>query len=234
MELYAVKYGENFKYASYKTVYRNDNCTGLVPDFVFLNYIAKVGNKVILFDTGFRNGETAKRNETTLYNVEEEIHALTGGKTDTVFITHAHFDHVENLDLYPTAELILSQGTWNEMEKSYPDLTRIWAGSEKLHTVNSEFSYQDLLKFSVINGHMNGSSVIVIDYQNKKYLIAGDEAYLCDNFIQNIPISMTFDAKKNADFIAMIHQKDIVPLTCHDGSIMKSYPKISEHIVRII
>ncbi len=102
-----------------------------------------------------------------------------------------------------------------------------------MHLVDKELVYQDLFRFTVINGHMNGSSVIYIDEKDTKYVLAGDEAYLGDNFSRNIPNGMTFDLKKNAAFIESIHRQKIIPLPYHDAAIMTRYPKVSEHIVRI-
>jgi len=73
MELYAVHYANEFKYAEYRTIYHNDERTSLVPGVAFLYYVAKLGKQVVLFDTGFRSRGTAKGFGTHLLDVEEEV-----------------------------------------------------------------------------------------------------------------------------------------------------------------
>lgn len=47
MELYAIRYAENFKYATYGTIFRGaENADEKVPGFIFLYYLAKHNGKV--------------------------------------------------------------------------------------------------------------------------------------------------------------------------------------------
>jgi hypothetical protein len=58
MELYAVHYANEFKYADYRTIYHNDERTELIPGFVFLYYVAvlmsRSGGLSLLFSTSGR------------------------------------------------------------------------------------------------------------------------------------------------------------------------------------
>lgn len=234
MELYAVHYANEFKYANYRTIYHKDERTELVPGFVFLYYIAKIGELVILFDTGFRSEETAKGYDTHLLDVKEEVLALTDGRADIIFITHEHFDHVENLDLYQGADIIVAKDAWEELQKSYPLITDQLMLTSKIQIVEDEFEVQGSFCFKVIGGHTKGSSVIYFNEGGEKFVISGDETYLLDNFERQIPNGVVYSLEKNRNFIKQVHKEGMIPLPSHDMSIIERYPRVSEHIVRII
>lgn len=234
MELYAVHFANEFKYADYRTIYHKDERTALVPGFVFLYYIAKLGERVILFDTGFRSDETAKGYGTHLLDVQEEVLALTEGRADMIFLTHEHFDHVENLDLYPGAEIIVAQAAWENMLQTYPEITRQLLQTAKVQLVADEFEVHDTFRFKVIGGHTKGSAVIYFAQGKERFVISGDETYKLDNFERQIPNGNVHSLEKNQVFIEQIHAEGIIPLPSHDVAVMDKYPRISEHIVRII
>jgi glyoxylase-like metal-dependent hydrolase (beta-lactamase superfamily II) len=234
MELYAVHYASEFKYADYRTIYHNDERTVLVPGFVFLYYVAKIGEQVVLFDTGFRSEETAKGFGTHLLDVKEEVLALTGGRADIIFITHEHFDHVENLELYQGADIIVAKDAWEEMQKAYPKVTNQIMLTSKIQIVEDAFEVQGSFCFKVIGGHTKGSSVIYFNEGEEKFVISGDETYLLDNFERQIPNGNVYSLEKNWEFIKQVYNEGIIPLPSHDVSVIEKYPRISEHIVRII
>jgi glyoxylase-like metal-dependent hydrolase (beta-lactamase superfamily II) len=234
MELYAVHYANEFKYADYRTIYHNDKRTELVPGFVFLYYVAKIGELVILFDTGFRSEETAKGFGTHLIDVEKEVLALTGGRADIIFITHEHFDHVENLELYQGADIIVAIYAWEEIQKTYPKVASQLMLTSKIQIVEDVFEVKGKFCFKVIGGHTKGSSVIYFNEGEEKFVISGDETYLLDNFERQIPNGNVYSLEKNWEFIRQVYSEGIIALPSHDGTIIEKYPRISEHIIRII
>ena len=234
MEIYAVHFASGFKYADYRTIYHNDERTMLVPGFVFMYYVAKIGEHVVLFDTGFRSEETAKGYGTHLLDVREEVLALTGGRADRIFITHEHFDHVENLDLHQGADIIVAKDAWEEIQRAYPMITSQLIQASTIQIVEDEFEVQGLFRFKVIGGHTKGSSVIYFTEGAKKFVISGDETYLLDNFEKQIPNGNVYNLEKNQAFIKHVRDEGIIPLPSHDASVLEKYPKVSEHIVRIM
>ncbi|MDP4090688.1 MAG: hypothetical protein Q8930_15660 [Bacillota bacterium] len=78
------------------------------------------------------------------------------------------------------------------------------------------------------------SSVIYFEEDNKSYVIAGDECYSCDGIFYNVPNDYSADYRKNAEFIADAHNRNLIPLPYHDNKIILNYHRISENISRII
>jgi glyoxylase-like metal-dependent hydrolase (beta-lactamase superfamily II) len=237
MELYAIRYAENFAYANYGTVYKGvKNASEKVPGFIFLYYLAKYKDKVILFDTGFRDDEDAKRMGIDLIDVKEELKLILDDpmSIDTIFITHYHFDHINNLDLYQNPVVIISKPEYEiAMDKS-PASVRKRLNSDNIVLVEDEYLYDDKFRFKVIGGHTPGSSVIYFEEDKKHYVIAGDECYACDNILKNIPNGNCTDYQRNEQFVSDAHQKGLIPLPYHDNKVMTDYKLISDNIARII
>lgn len=235
MELYAVRYGIDFKYASFNTIFRNDERRDIAPGFVFLIYIAKYKDNLILFDTGFRDKKRAESFGVDLIPVDEEMKAITGPKKiDTLFITHTHFDHTDNLDLYPDSEIILSQAEYDIALSQYNGSIAEILKSDKVHIVQDEYLYNNKFLFKVIGGHTIGSSVIYFEEKGREYVIAGDECYFIKNVRKNIPNGNVYDSKSNEDFIRDAHDRKLIVLPFHDNTIFDEYEYVSDNIVRIL
>lgn len=235
MELYAVKYGVDFKYATYRTIYRGNPSDEIVPGFIFLYYIAKYKDKVILFDTGFRGEEDAENYGVNFIEVEEELKQIFGDvKVDVIFITHTHFDHTDNLDLYPDTEIVISKPEFDEAMSRYSESIRSILSSDKVHIIQEEYLYEEKFLFKVIGGHTLGSSVIYFNDEEKQYVIAGDEVYFIDNVKNNIPNGNVCDCVKNENFIMDAHKRNLITLPYHDNKVMENYIPVTKNIVKII
>lgn len=236
MELYAVKYAEHFKPGTYQCVYRGHRSEELVPGFVFLYFILKVDHKIILIDTGFRNKKIAEYYKIDLIDVQDEVNRLLGDnyKADVIFITHSHFDHSDNLDLYPESEIVIAKAEYDIALEKYKGAVKKVLLSHKLHFVEDEYLYQGKFLFRVIGGHSPGSSVIYFEEEGRHYVLTGDECYSCDNIIKNIPSGVYFNGVNNIEFIADAHNRSLIPLTFHDDKLFEIYEPVSRHIVRII
>ncbi len=234
MELYAVKVGESMFSLNY--IYRDTNHSEEQVKIAWSYYIAKHNHKTIFIDTGFRDENVAKQWGITFTDVENEIGSIIGNRSlvDTVMITHNHFDHIDNLDLFDTPEIIISKIDYDlTLKQCSPSI------KEKLlqcHVVavENEYVYNDLFRFKVIGGHSEGSSVIYFETNNHNYIITGDECYSCDNMISNRPIGVFSSTENNERFINDIHQSGLIPLPFHDLNLFEQYPAISKNIVRIL
>lgn len=234
MELYAIKYGESvFKM---KSIYQDMASSEEFTEFLWLYYLAKYNDKVLLFDTGFRNEQDAANWGVKLINVENEIKKLINGpdSVDVVFITHSHFDHIDNLDLYEKASIVIAEKEYeNAVKKGLPSINkRLELGN--VIKVNDEYVYDEKFCFKVIGGHTAGSSVIYFNEGSNSYVITGDECYACDNMLSVRPLGSCVDSRKNMMFLENGHQKALIPLPYHDVRIFEIYERISENIVRIL
>ncbi len=237
MKLYAIRYAKNFKYGLYGAVYRNaENPGQMLENFPFFYYIAELEGKYILIDTGFRDEQLASDKEVTLLSIEKEIEHVFGEMPpiSKVILTHSHWDHVNNLDLYQGVPVVMAKQTYSILMGQGEEAIKQTLQNTDISFVEDCAWIDDKFHFQIIGGHTTDSSVIYFEEAGKKYVITGDECYLCDNAKRNIPIGVCEDEKKNEEFVDKIHQEKWIPLPFHDEEVMEKYHKLSENIVQVI
>lgn len=236
MKLYAVRYGKNFIYGTEGTVFREAvNANKCIEDFAFFYYLFEIKGKYFMVDTGFRDVSLAAEMGVDLLAVEAELEKLFGGELsiDTIIITHSHWDHINNLDLYSPARIIMSKAASRiALEEGTDEIKRILQ-ERAVTLVEDRILIDDLFLFQVIGGHTPDSSVLFFEEEGKKYVITGDECYVRDNVYKNIPIGISTDPDKNEEFVRFCHEKKYIPLPFHDRGILDKYERISENVVRI-
>ncbi len=237
MKLYVIRYAKGFKYGTYGAVYRDaERPNQMLEDFLFLYYLAEIDGKYILIDTGFRDEKLASDKGVTLLSIEKEIEQVFGEMLhiSKVILTHSHWDHVNNLDLYQGVPVVMAKETYSILMRQGEDAIKQTLQNASLSLVEDSMWIDNKFHFQVIGGHTTDSSVIYFEEAGKKYVITGDECYLCDNAIRNIPSGVCADAHKNEEFIAKIHHEKWIPLPFHDKEIMDKYHKLSENITQVI
>lgn len=100
---------------------------------------------------------------------------------DTVILTHAHSDHVENLDLYKKAKVLVHKGGKMDIPRATvieDEELEICPGVRMVHTP----------------GHCTEECSVFVD-ADRRYVIAGDTIPLEDNFRKNVPPALNTDAR---------------------------------------
>lgn len=238
MKLYGIRFAKGFKYGTKETVFftQKGNC-GLVPDFSFFYYLAEFDEKYFLIDTGFREEQLAEEMGVTLLPADIETRHVFGSipYIDTIFLTHSHWDHINNIDLYPNARLVMSKQTY-ELAISEGNASvkkRLQETKSPIFLADGQQFFYDAFHFNVIGGHTPDSSVLSFHIGNDTYCITGDECYLCENMERNIPIGISSCREKNAAFIQKAYTEGWIPLPLHDPDILNKYDRLTENIVRI-
>lgn len=239
MKLYGIQFAKNFQYGTKETVFRTQKGNReIIPDFAFFYYLAEWNGKYFLIDTGFRDQRLAAEMGVDLLRIEQEIRQVFGvfPEIDAIFLTHSHWDHIGNIDLYPYARLILSRQAYAQAvaEGSAPVQKRLQDTDAPISLVEDTECFYDLFRFEVIGGHTPDSAVIYFNHDSDVYCVTGDECYVCDNMVYNIPIGISFCGEKNEKFIQETHSRGVIPLPFHDAAILERYDRLTENIVRIL
>ena len=98
---------------------------------------------------------------------------------DTVILTHAHRDHVENLRFYKNAKVYIHSGASEEI----PGATVI---------DEDEFRVCDGVTIVHTPGHCPEECSVFVE-ADRRYVIAGDTIPLEDNFRKNVPPAISSD-----------------------------------------
>ncbi|MCK5749876.1 MAG: MBL fold metallo-hydrolase, partial [Oricola sp.] len=99
----------------------------------------------------------------------------------TVFLTHLHFDHAHNIDLFPEARFIVSSREWDYAANPHPkDILMPWRIHEQLEQANldlidGEGEIEPGLSYFPAPGHTPGCYALTfVEPGGKRVVVAGD------------------------------------------------------------
>ncbi len=107
-------------------------------------------------------------------------HGMTPGDIRAVFLSHLHFDHCNNIDLFPDARVFVSRREWDYARSPHEKDPFIpWLIHEQLakHTVeflDGEGRIGDGVRYFPAPGHTPGCYALELDTDKGLVVLAGD------------------------------------------------------------
>lgn len=126
---------------------------------------------------------------------------------DTVILTHSHFDHIGNNDMFKNAEFIM-----HSAENGKIDDVRLIDGDEQVAPG---------IKIVHTPGHTRGSISVFVD-SDQKYVVAGDAIPKFGNYERMIPPAINFDEELALESIKRITKYADVIIPGHDPPFLVS------------
>ena len=150
--------------------------------------LLKDGNENILFDTGSYG----------VRNVIKDL--LKKEKIDKLFISHLHFDHCSNLDLFRNSKIYINKKELkNLFENSedcdlYKPLLKI-INEYDVNTFKDEINISNNIKTVLTYGHTVGHSSLEFKQGKRRILVAGDAIKSLNDYLN----SKEYGNTKNPD-----------------------------------
>ena len=140
--------------------------------------LLKDGNENILFNTGS-------------YGVRNVIiDLLKKEKIDKLFISHLHFDHCSNLDLFKNSKIYISEKELKNLFENnvdsdlYKPLLRI-IDEYDINTFNDEINISNNVKAVLTYGHTIGHSSLEFKQGKRRVLVAGDAIKSLNDYLNS-------------------------------------------------
>ncbi len=246
--IHAVKYAHHPRTGAANFVDAGDLHDTPMPLDYFV-WVAISKSHTFVIDTGF-NAETAKARGRQLLRCPAEGLKLVGvdaAKVQDVIITHLHYDHVGNFELFPGARFHLQDremafATGRHMAQpffshafSVDDVVgmvrQVYGGRVKFHDGDAELAPG----FSVhhIGGHTDGLQSVRVWTERGWVVLASDASHLYANMERRSPFPIVFNAGDMLDGFRKLNEladgpDHVVP--GHDPLVMDRYPASSPEL----
>lgn len=201
-----VKYGTRQTVRS--DVYLNYHLYGEPDAPIGMDYffwLIRNTDRTIVVDTGFSAAGGSRRNRTTLVEPAAAFDALEVDRATgpPVVVTHAHYDHIGNLDLFPASPLILAAAEYTFWTGPYADRTLLHHSVEDTELAHLRRaaqegrvqSFEDDVELAPgvrvirVGGHTPGQSVVTVDTSAGTVLLASDAVHYYEEYERSMPFT---------------------------------------------
>jgi glyoxylase-like metal-dependent hydrolase (beta-lactamase superfamily II) len=240
-EVYAIKYAHHDRTASENFI-GGDPHDGPMP----LDYYvwAIVGeDRTFIVDTGFGEDAARKRGRQIIHPPAEGLKAigLEPDLIEDVIVTHMHYDHAGNHQLFPNAryhiqdrEMAYCTGRCMchaalnapfEAEDVAVMVHRVFEGRVTFHDGDAELVPG--VSVHLVGGHTNGLQAIRVRTRRGWVVLASDASHLYANMEQGRPFPIVYNLGDMLEGFRLVHElaetaDHVIP--GHDPLVLQRYP----------
>jgi len=242
-EVYAVKYAHHMRRASENFI-GGDPHDGPMPLDYFV-WLIRGGGREVVVDTGFSAAMARKRGRDHLRCPTEGLKLLGSdakGVKDVV-ITHLHYDHVGNFDLFPAATLHLQDVEMHyatgrhmgeerhrfayEVEEVVGMVRRVYENRVRFHNGDSQLAAG--ISLHLIGGHTMGMQSVRVATRRGWVVLASDASHFYANMEQTRPFPIVFsvdDMVAGYERLRSLAASPAHVVPGHDPLVMERYPAV--------
>jgi glyoxylase-like metal-dependent hydrolase (beta-lactamase superfamily II) len=213
---------------------------------------ARAGREIVV-DTGFCAAVAKKRGRQHLRCPTEGLRRLgvDAGQVSDVVVTHLHYDHVGNFELFPRATLHLQdlemryatgrymchecfRGAF-EIEDVVGMVRRVYEGRVRFYDGDAELLPG--VSLHLIGGHTMGLQVVRVQTRRGAVVLASDASHFYANMEQTRPFPIVWSVADMVEGYRRLRElahssAHIIP--GHDPLIMQRYPAPSAELSGIV
>ena len=245
-EVFALRIGSNAQRTAREN-FLYDGCLGepgaLMPlDYFF--WVIRNDSRVIVVDTGFVPSTAVRRAREMGRPPADALAVLDvdASRVQDVIITHLHWDHAGNLDLFPRARVHVQEEELRYCTgpiMSHQGIRKTYEVTDVMSAVKSLFDGRLVLHGGVaeiapgvtihpVGGHTPGSQIVRVRTKRGWVVLASDSAHLWANFRRRSPfpildnLAQTLDAFKT--IVELAEGEDHV-IPGHDPEVARRFPR---------
>jgi glyoxylase-like metal-dependent hydrolase (beta-lactamase superfamily II) len=240
-ELFAIRYATRDARRSEHFI-GGDPHDGPMPLDYFVWLIRGNGREIVV-DTGFSAAVAAKRGRDHLRCPAETLSLLgvDAQKVPDVVVTHLHYDHVGNFDLFPAATLHLQElemryatgrymcsecfrGAF-DVEDVVGMVRRVYEGRVRFHDGDTQLAPG--ISLHLVGGHTMGLQIVRIATRRGWLVLASDASHFYANMEEARPFPIVWSVADMLDGYERMRtlaasREHIIP--GHDPLVMERYP----------
>jgi glyoxylase-like metal-dependent hydrolase (beta-lactamase superfamily II) len=214
-------------------------------EMAYYFWILRRAGETILVDTGFDVAAAERRGRTCLVPPVEALRlaGVEPASVSTVVVSHFHYDHIGNLDAFPTAQLIVPRRElkfWTgplagrshfashvepaeiaRIERAVQDgRVRLTEGTEEI---------LDGVTAIGVGGHSPGQQVTVVG----DVVLASDAIHFYEEYELQRPFAVMASLEEMYRAYDLIGELGPVLVPGHDPRVMERFEPVTDHVVRI-
>jgi glyoxylase-like metal-dependent hydrolase (beta-lactamase superfamily II) len=244
-EILAVRYGTRVgkKSHTYLNFHLYEEHDGPEPMDYFM-WVVRNADRTVIIDTGYKPSVGARRGRNLLVDPATALREL-GIDPDTapqVVATHAHYDHIGNVDRFPAAEILMSRREyefWHGPYGSRVQFAHAVEGSElqelrdvneqgRLTLVGRRHQLAPGIELIDVGGHTPGQMVVVVQAEGGPVVVASDAVHYYEEYDKDRPFSTVADLAEMYQAFDTVRELTSGPggvlLAGHDPQVMERFP----------
>jgi glyoxylase-like metal-dependent hydrolase (beta-lactamase superfamily II) len=250
-ELYAVRYARHDRRAG-ENFLGGDPHDGPMPLDYFVWAIVGA-DRTLVVDTGFGAAEAQKRGRELLRSPADGLAAIgiDAARVADVIITHMHYDHAGNLDLFPNAVFHVQDREMGyvtgramrhdtlrasfAVEDVVGMVRRLYAGRLAFHDGDDEIAPGVSLHF--IGGHTMGLQAVRVMTRSGAVVLASDAAHLYAHLDERRAFPVVYnvaDMLEGHDRLRRLVRSPDHIVPGHDPLVMRRYPAARRELENIV
>jgi glyoxylase-like metal-dependent hydrolase (beta-lactamase superfamily II) len=247
-EAYAIRYAWHHRTARENFLGGGDIHDGPMPIDYFI-WAVRSGERVFAIDTGFSEAMARKRGRNFLHCPAEGLRkiGISPDAVQDVIITHMHYDHCGNHDLFPAAryhvqdrEMTFSTGrymTHAHMRFPFDEddvvamVRRLYQGRLVFHDGDEEITPG--LSLHYVGGHSMGLQMVRARTRRGYVVLASDATHFYANIERGLPYPIVFNAGDVLEGYRRAYALAESPnhvIPGHDPLVLQRYPAPCEDL----
>jgi glyoxylase-like metal-dependent hydrolase (beta-lactamase superfamily II) len=252
--VYAIRYATVARQSAENFIGGDPHEAGMSMDYFV--WAAVSASKTWVIDTGFNQAAAERRKRSFLRCPAESLKLLgiAAATVQDVIVTHLHYDHIGNFDLFPAArfhlqdaELAYATGRYMatpffagayEVDEVLAMVRNVYAGRVRFHQGDAQLAPN--LSLHHVGGHTKGLQVARLWTRKGWLVLASDATHYLANMQQQRPFPIVADVTQMVDGWAKLQTLADDPaliIPGHDPAVMEAFdapaPEMAGIIVRL-
>jgi glyoxylase-like metal-dependent hydrolase (beta-lactamase superfamily II) len=244
-EVFAIRYAKVERTVKENFIFPDPH-DGPMPMDYFVWAIIGGGRAPIVVDTGFAQAAADARKRTLLRSPADGLKqiGIDAATVEDVVITHLHYDHAGNLNLFPNATFHLQESEMSFATGKYMrhpflrhafDIEDVTTMVRKLYAERVQFYDGDAelapgITLHKIGGHTMGLQVLRVNTARGPVVVASDASHYYANMDRKNPFPTVFNVGDMLEGHAILQRLALTPdhiVPGHDPAVLARYPRVS-------